>query len=388
MFSVGAERTASAIVSIVFFSLKQGITIEIFIFSGNRRGTSPCRRGTCFRSNHPLRDCQIEFVQGLTFVNPGSKDCCESYGGSRRGLQTHFGLNVIALRSPVDEKISLERQITIRYGSTLMTCDRKILFLLAHQDDEIFVATRISFELSRGRSPYLVYLTNGASTAQNVAVRDHESRMFLRHLGIAPKQVVFLGSEFQIPDGHLVNRFEECFELLLEKVEGHMFQEIYAPAWEGGHQDHDAAFLIGLALARRLGLEICFWQFYCYNGFNTRGRFFRVIHPLPKRVERRERRFTLCEGFTVLRSIVFFKSQKKTWLGLLPQTVIYLLFLRTEVFHRGTGEQVAAPAHKGRLLYERWKRMSYGDFETKARKFQRDFIMPTMPRADAESNGS
>ena len=75
--------------------------------------------------------------------------------------------------------------------------------------------------------------------------------MFLRHLGIAPEQVVFLGSEFQIPDGYLVNRFEKWFELLLEKVEGHMFDEIYAPAWEGGHQDHDAAFLIGLALARR-----------------------------------------------------------------------------------------------------------------------------------------
>ena len=117
-----------------------------------------------------------------------------------------------------------------------MTCDRKVLFLLAHQDDEIFVATRISFELRRGRSPYLVYLTNGASTAQNVAVRDQESRMFLRHLGIAPEQVVFLGSEFQIPDGYLVNRFEKWFELLLEKVEGHMFDEIYAPAWEGGHQ--------------------------------------------------------------------------------------------------------------------------------------------------------
>jgi N-acetylglucosamine malate deacetylase 1 len=267
-----------------------------------------------------------------------------------------------------------------------MTCDRKVLFLLAHQDDEVFVAPRILFELKRGTSPFLIYLTNGAATVQDVEVRDHESRIFLKQLGVSPAQVIFLGSEFQIPDGDLVARLELCFDLLLQKIRGQTFEEIYAPAWEGGHQDHDAAYLIGLALARTLALESQFWQFYCYNGFNTRGRFFQVLHPLPRSIERRERKFKLSEGLTVLKSILFFKSQKKTWLGLFPQTVIYLLFLRTEVFDRGTPEQATAPAHEGGLLYERWKRMSYSEFDTKARKFRKDFVTPRMPRDVAGSN--
>jgi LmbE family N-acetylglucosaminyl deacetylase len=85
--------------------------------------------------------------------------------------------------------------------------------------------------------------------------RDNESRVCLMRLGVEEEQIIFLGTESRIPDGHLVNHLEQCFWSLVEKTKNHAFAEIYTPAWEGGHQDHDAAFLIGLALARRLGLE-------------------------------------------------------------------------------------------------------------------------------------
>jgi hypothetical protein len=111
-----------------------------------------------------------------------------------------------------------------------------------------------------------------------------------------------------------------------------------------------------------------------YNGFRTRGRFFRVFHPLPNRSARRERKLTLSEGVLVLRAILNFKSQRSTWTGLLPQSLIHLFFLRTEVFHLATIDQLGRPAHDGGLLYERYNRMSFVDFATKARLFQAKLI--------------
>jgi LmbE family N-acetylglucosaminyl deacetylase len=251
---------------------------------------------------------------------------------------------------------------------------KKILFLLAHQDDEVFIAPRISYELCRGASLFFLYLTNGVAFGEDPSVRDNESRACLKRLGVREEQIVFLGTELHIPDNQLVSHLERCFGSLIERIKGYTIDEVYAPAWEGGHQDHDAAFLIGLALARRLGLESNLWQFYCYNGFNTRGRFFRVFHPLPTTCERRQRKLKVSEGLSILRSIFTFRSQRRTWLGLFPQTLIHLVFCRTEVFDRGTVDQVARPAHEGGLLYERWKRMCFADFENKVQRFKQDFI--------------
>jgi LmbE family N-acetylglucosaminyl deacetylase len=252
---------------------------------------------------------------------------------------------------------------------------KKILFLLAHQDDEVFIAPRISYELSRGALPFFIYLTNGMPAGASTNERDNESRVCLMRLGVEEEQIIFLGTESRIPDGHLVNHLEQCFWSLVEKTKNHAFAEIYTPAWEGGHQDHDAAFLIGLALARRLGLENNLWQFYLYNGFKTRGRFFRVFHPLPNTGERRQRKLKLSAGISTLRSIFIFKTQRRTWLGLFPQILIHLIFCRTEVFDLGRVEQLAKPAHKGGLLYERWKRMCFTDFKTKALNFEANFIL-------------
>jgi hypothetical protein len=37
-------------------------------------------------------------------------------------------------------------------------------------------------------------------------------------------------------------------------------------------------------------------------------------------------------------------------------------------------EQILAPPHKGRLLYERWKRMTFVDFRKETLAFEANFI--------------
>src|SRR5437870_12832627 len=69
-------------------------------------------------------------------------------------------------------------------------------------------------------------------------------------------------------------------------------------------------------------------------------------HPSPSK----ENRATRAKVY-ILRRIYrreihcIFQKPKKTWLGLLPQTIIYLQFLRTELFDWCTRAHVSAPVH-------------------------------------------
>jgi LmbE family N-acetylglucosaminyl deacetylase len=257
-----------------------------------------------------------------------------------------------------------------------MTQRPNLLFLLAHQDDEVFIASKLAFEVDRGAILHLAYLTSGAATTADSIIREKESKKFLAQLGVAPEQLTFLGREVGIPDARLVEYLEICLHGLLVKFHGITFDEIYAPAWEGGHHDHDASFLIGAALSQHLGIAANFWQFYLYNGYKTRRRFFRVFCPLPICAERQARDLTVKEGLETLRAIFLFKSQWRTWLGLFPQCFLHLVFVRKEIFDRASVSQLAGRPHDGELLYERWNRISYSEFREKAFAFEQKYIAP------------
>jgi LmbE family N-acetylglucosaminyl deacetylase len=251
---------------------------------------------------------------------------------------------------------------------------RNLLFLLAHQDDEVFVASKLAFELERGAILHVAYLTSGVAATAGSIIRERESEKFLARLGIAEEQLTFLGREVGIADARLVEHLEVCLQGLMKKFYGTIFDEIYAPAWEGGHHDHDAAFLIGVALSQHLGIEANFWQFYLYNGYKTPHRFFRVFDPLPVCLERQVRKLTIKEGLATLRAIFLFKSQWRTWLGLFPQCFLHLVFVRKEILDRGSISQLAGRPHDGKLLYERWNRISYSEFRKKSFAFEQKYI--------------
>jgi LmbE family N-acetylglucosaminyl deacetylase len=251
---------------------------------------------------------------------------------------------------------------------------RSLLFLFAHQDDEVFVAPKLAFELQRGAILHLAYLTSGVVDTPGAIIRERESEKFLDRLGIAPRRLVFLGREIGIPDTRLVEHLEVCLQGLLKKFDGIAFDEIYAPAWEGGHHDHDAAFLIGVALSQQLGIEPNLWQFYLYNGYMTRLRFFRVFNPLPSCLERQVRKLTVEEGLATVRAIFLFKSQWRAWLGLFPQCFLHFVFVRKEVLDRASIAQLAGKPHDGDLLYERYDRISYSEFRNKTFAFEQKYI--------------
>lgn len=244
-----------------------------------------------------------------------------------------------------------------------------ILTLLAHQDDEIAMASRIRLETKAGRDVYCCFLTDGAARRRSSTTRNAESLGVLGRLGVPADRVFFLGTEHRIPDGSLFRNLDRAYDLVAHATRFLTLQEILCLSWEGGHPDHDAAHLLALALAQERRLLDHIREFPLYNGSGTWGGFFRVMSPVGRRIEKR--RITLAEGLRIAALSFEYRSQRRTWLGLFPEMFVKLVILREEISGIPEPERVRRRPHEGRLLYERRYGVAYGEFQAAVEDFIR-----------------
>jgi LmbE family N-acetylglucosaminyl deacetylase len=229
-----------------------------------------------------------------------------------------------------------------------------ILFVFAHQDDELAAARSIR----ANRDVACVYLTDGASRVP-AERRNAESLAALAELGVPAAQVAFLSIAH---DGELVEHLDEALAALESRFADLPVTGVGLLAWEGGHQDHDAAHLVGLAFAQRRGVDA-----FEHPLYSSEGKFFRVLKPVgdgwfSARIPRRD-------AWRILRLVRHYRSQRSTWAALLPEASLrLLLFGRTHVRAADPRRLFAAP-HRGRLLYERRFHVPYARFRSAARPF-------------------
>ncbi|HEV8434651.1 MAG TPA: PIG-L family deacetylase [Thermoanaerobaculia bacterium] len=226
------------------------------------------------------------------------------------------------------------------------------LFVFAHQDDEIAFASRIRLCIARGDRVRCVYLTDGASRVA-ASVRNNESRRALATLGVTEVEFASVAADGALPD-HL----EDALAALTPA------DEIYTLAWEGGHQDHDAAFVVAAAFADRHGIPCT--ELPLYNGDHTIGPLFRVNHPIGKGWTSRP--ITQREKLANVLLTRFYRSQRSTWLALAP---LMLLAPAVEFTRAADLRRVSRPPHQGRLFYERRFRYPYSRFAERAEAFLR-----------------
>lgn len=244
---------------------------------------------------------------------------------------------------------------------------KNVLFVLAHQDDEIVMSPRIARELESGHGVYCAFLTDGSARVAS-RVRDAESRAVLTGLGVPSRNLFFLGSEHGLTDGKLPLQLERADRLLEEALAELPIHRIFCLAYEGGHQDHDASHLLALALARRRGLLGRSWQISAYHGYRMPGPVFRVLAPLrgPRRFVRR-----LPAGLAWRHTLLClrYRSQRLTWLGLFPGLALQRGLRRRETVLPVALEAVRARPHPGPLLYEQLFGFRYEDFRSAADAF-------------------
>ena len=235
------------------------------------------------------------------------------------------------------------------------------------------MATRIVFETRAGRAVQCVILTNGSAYGANPAVRDAESLVALTKLGVRPDAICFLGSRHGIEDLALVRSLDHSFGLLKEHLRSAQIDQIFCLAFEGGHPDHDASHLVALALARERRLLNNIWQFPMYNGRGTPGQLFRVMTPVDSRGGLK-RRISLRDGLRIALLSSLYRSQRSTWLGLLPEALVKLVFLRREIMQRAKREAAMRKPHAGKLFYERRFGVAYESWWALAEQFIRQHV--------------
>lgn len=235
-----------------------------------------------------------------------------------------------------------------------------VLFLLAHNDDEYFAALRMREEIQLGNRVIAAYLTHGSIHGVDSSARMQDSVKILSRLGIEQNDILPTGRKQDILDFRLHERVVDAYQGLSEALENVAIERLYVMAWEGGHPDHDASHLIGVAFARQRNLEEVY-------EFPTYSRF-RVMHPLHKDFELLTTGTSRIEAFKTLVSGFSYRGQRRTFLAMLPGSVAQLLLLGHQNYWRVPRERdYTQPPHAGRLFYERRYGISFAVFAKNVR---------------------
>ena len=245
------------------------------------------------------------------------------------------------------------------------------LFLFAHQDDEVAVYSVITRSLREEMRPIFLYFTSGNFQGQDGEVRCAETIAALHEFGVDRSQIYFIGNAQNVSDGELHLHLDLALSEALRIV--HSLQAevvaLYCPAWEGGHQDHDAVNLLTRILARKLALQDAAWQAPFYHGQGLPGILFKVLSPLVDNGPVRKLPIPVGDRLRYVQLCSMYKSQAKSWLGLLPFIVIDYLIDGTQKLQPVSGQERLWKPHPGPMLYERRNFCKYDEFERCAREF-------------------
>lgn len=249
--------------------------------------------------------------------------------------------------------------------------DRIALFLFAHQDDEFGVFQAILNEIGNGNKVVCVYLTDGGKGGTSVDKRNGESLAVLEKLGVQSENVRFIGCELSIPDGRFVERLADAAEW----VRGYFnsatsLSAVYVPAWEGGHQDHDAIHAMAVTLAADHGAIDIVRQFPLYTGYRCAGQLYRVFCALPANGEILKMVIPWRNRFRFMGYCLSYRSQTITWLGLFPYVVFHYLSAGVQSLQPVTADRIAQRPHEGALYYERRKFYTWDEMSTSLTQWQ------------------
>jgi len=238
------------------------------------------------------------------------------------------------------------------------------LLIIPHQDDEIFILPYLIKLIRDGHKVVVIYLTNGKYANHSVYIRRKESCDVLKSVGINSQDIKFVGENLNIRDGEVINNLNilsvELFKIIMQY--GEDLSEILTPAWEGGHHDHDATnFIVNyVALKMSKARQVC--QFYTYNAHGVRHPFYRVMHSIKPSDLVKPFKFSFYDGLRTLFCIRHYKSQYFSFIGLAPELIYRLIFIRNLELDYNLPDFDIKP-HDGGLFYENRKRFNFDYFK-------------------------
>lgn len=222
---------------------------------------------------------------------------------------------------------------------------RSILILAPHPDDEV-VACGVAALRARaaGARVFVLYLTTGvpertalwpwqqSDYPSRIRRRREEARRAAAVLGLEPLD----GGD--TPARRLRRDLDRAAAAIAAAIGRCRAEALWVPAFEGAHQDHDAANAVAASFAGRL--PVTEFAAYTFAGGRVRSNAFAferggeaTIHPTPGEAERK------------LRALACYASER----GNLAH-----IRVEREMFRPLPAHDYAAPPHPGRLFRERF----------------------------------
>jgi len=231
---------------------------------------------------------------------------------------------------------------------------RRILVLVPHPDDEVVgcgAAIGRALRSCSGKTTIILaaYLTTGVPAGEQLwpwQRKDHAQRVERRRLE-AKRAAELLGVQplfFQdIPTRQLKQFLSPTRAHLVEFVREQRIETLWTPAYEGGHQDHDATNF----LASTLRDAVDVWEFSEYNYFHGRVRSHEFIAP------------SGAEHVILLDDAE--RLRKKQLLAIYTSERGNLGYVgaEREVFRPLVRYDYSRPPHPGKLFYQRFQWVPY-----------------------------
>ena len=236
-----------------------------------------------------------------------------------------------------------------------METNGRVILILPHPDDEVF-CLHILKEFPDHKKVF-IYLTNGTPTndPEMSLLRSSESRQAIRFISHGA-EIVPYGLQSEITDGKLAQKFtNEDYRWLINYLKRGTCPSVFiSPALEGGHQDHDAAFLIAKNLSRYWSAK--HYSFPLYSSSRFEFPFFRVMkkdYGYIKFNQTLASRLDLLK--TALKLVKIYSSQRKTWVGLSLPVLIHYTFA-SPIYFLNQSKELATIS---KFLYESRKKESH-----------------------------
>jgi LmbE family N-acetylglucosaminyl deacetylase len=230
-----------------------------------------------------------------------------------------------------------------------MIADR-ILILIPHPDDEVVgCCAAIKRARAQGARVYTFYLTNGVPAREILwpwQRRKHPERIAKRW-SEAAEAAQLLGIECvgrqEIPTRTLKDYIATTRDRISALAAERDFRMLWAPAYEGGHQDHDVTSFIASLFKMRMTV----WEFSEYNFFGAQVR--RNTFPEPSGTEQTLVLDDLEKSFKH-RMLAVYKSEHRN---------LSYVGLDQECFRPLIDYDYARSPHAGRLFYQRFQRVPF-----------------------------
>ncbi len=219
---------------------------------------------------------------------------------------------------------------------------------------------------------YIFYMTNGVISKNidknKLSRRDKESLKVLKKLGVKEKNIIFFGRKNNIPTCCLYKNLGKAFRILNQffmKIRGN--STIYTHAYEGGNEDHDACnILISKLIKNNKNIKFAY-QFPLYHAYSF--FYYKVQNALKTNGKIIYIKSTFLQRLKFISYLFYYKSQLKVWFGLYPFLIYNLIFRNYYILQKMNKNFIAKRPHQGKLLYEKFRDVSFSDLKIKFDKF-------------------